>query len=187
LAWALTEHLAGKVRCFGLFATHFHELTAISERLPQVANYHVTAVTTGGQLTLLYRVQPGACDRSFGIHVAEMAQFPEKVVALAKRKAAELEDFSADAARKRVCSEEERQQGIAQVRKYLQRYAALKEASSSSSSGEGEASANQLQHLYQEIQASTNPLLQHLVRVSASTSEVNQSARSSLHHQSVIV
>jgi DNA mismatch repair protein MutS len=76
-----------------LFATHFHELVALAERWPLVANFHITAVesTRGGAPVFSHRVLPGSSSRSFGIEVARMAGLPPAVVARAREIAAALE------------------------------------------------------------------------------------------------
>ena len=83
LAWAIAEHLAD-VGCRTLFATHYHELTAMAEERANVANLHVTVREWREEVVFLHRIVPGATDRSYGIHVAKIAGLPPRVVARAK-------------------------------------------------------------------------------------------------------
>ncbi|XP_076802705.1 DNA mismatch repair protein Msh2-like [Clavelina lepadiformis] len=98
LAWSISHKIAVDTKAACLFATHFDEMTALADEVTSAVNYHVTALTgTDGDgqsnLTMLYKVQPGSCDRSFGIHVAECVGFPQRVIDAAKRKADDLEDY----------------------------------------------------------------------------------------------
>ncbi|MDX1744755.1 MAG: DNA mismatch repair protein MutS, partial [Halobacteriales archaeon] len=80
IAWAATEYLANQVRSLTLFATHYHELTALADRLPGVHNVHVAAEERDGSVTFLRTVREGPADRSYGIHVADLAGVPAPVV-----------------------------------------------------------------------------------------------------------
>jgi DNA mismatch repair protein MutS len=90
LAWAITEHLAVR-GCRTLFATHYHELTALAEHNGAIANLNVTVREWQGQVVFLHRIAPGAADRSYGIHVAKIAGMPGPVVARADELLAQLE------------------------------------------------------------------------------------------------
>ncbi|MDQ2909141.1 MAG: DNA mismatch repair protein MutS, partial [Candidatus Eremiobacteraeota bacterium] len=97
IAQAICEYLLGldMQAPLALFATHFHELVALAERWPLVANFHVTAVenrTRSGAPVFSHRVLPGSTSRSFGIEVAKMAGLPGGVIARAKEIAAVLEE-----------------------------------------------------------------------------------------------
>ncbi|MFB6146664.1 MAG: DNA mismatch repair protein MutS [Halobacteriaceae archaeon] len=80
IAWAATEYLATTVGATTLFATHYHELTELADRLPGVFNRHMTAEERDGDVTFLRTVQDGPADRSYGVHVADLAGVPDPVV-----------------------------------------------------------------------------------------------------------
>jgi DNA mismatch repair protein MutS len=93
IAQAVVEHLHDDPRlgCRTLFATHYHELTALADRLPRVRNERMEVVEEGGTIRFLHRVVPGGADRSYGIHVAALAGLPPSVIARAREILAELE------------------------------------------------------------------------------------------------
>ena len=80
IAWAATEYLHNEVRAKTLFATHYHELTALADHLERVANVHIAADESDGDVTFLRTVREGPTDRSYGVHVADLAGVPEPVV-----------------------------------------------------------------------------------------------------------
>ena len=84
-------HNRGKVGVRALFATHYHQLTALEEKLKRVKNYHIAVKEEGHELVFLRKIVPGATDRSYGIHVARLAGVPEKVIERANEILKELE------------------------------------------------------------------------------------------------
>ncbi len=91
IAWATLEHLHDINKCRALFATHFHELGALKERLAALAPYTMRVKEWQNQVVFLHEVAPGAADRSYGIHVAQLAGLPAAVVGRAEEVLAALE------------------------------------------------------------------------------------------------
>ena len=80
IAWAVVEHIHSRTRAKTLFATHYHELTALAEHLSGVKNYHVSVKEHQDGIVFLRKVEPGSADRSYGIEVARLAGLPPGVV-----------------------------------------------------------------------------------------------------------
>jgi DNA mismatch repair protein MutS len=93
IAWAVTEHLCRAIglRCRTIFATHYHELTALAHQTDGAANYQMAVAESEGEVTFLHRVVPGGCDDSYGIYVARLAGVPRAVVERAKEILADIE------------------------------------------------------------------------------------------------
>ena len=95
IAWAATEYLVNQIRPNCLFATHYHELTTLADRLPGVHNVHMAADERGDEVTFLRTVEEGPANRSYGVHVAELAGIPEPVVHRADEVLARLREDEA--------------------------------------------------------------------------------------------
>jgi DNA mismatch repair protein MutS len=97
LAWAITEYLHDRIGCRALFATHYHELAELAERLSQLRTCNVLVHEGAEGIILLHKVAPGSTDKSYGIHVAERAGVPAEVVERAREVLAELERHHVEA------------------------------------------------------------------------------------------
>jgi DNA mismatch repair protein MutS len=91
IAWAVTEHLHDRVGCKTMFATHYHELMQLPEQLQHARNYNVAVREAGDGIVFLHRLEPGGTDRSYGIHVGQLAGLPAQVVARAREVLTTLE------------------------------------------------------------------------------------------------
>ena len=80
IAWAVTEHLHNVIGCKTVFATHYHELTQLTEELAHARNFNVVVREAGDEIVFLHRLEPGGADRSYGIHVGRLAGLPAAVV-----------------------------------------------------------------------------------------------------------
>ncbi|MCP4258818.1 MAG: DNA mismatch repair protein MutS [Planctomycetes bacterium] len=91
LAWAITEHIAGKIKCRTLFATHYHELTELAELFGNVKNCNVAVREWMDEVVFLHKILPGGTDKSYGIHVAKLAGLPKTILERSKEILEELE------------------------------------------------------------------------------------------------
>jgi len=80
IAWAVTEFLHNAIGCKTVFATHYHELTQLTEELAHARNFNVAVREAGDEIVFLHRLEPGGADRSYGIHVGQLAGLPAPVV-----------------------------------------------------------------------------------------------------------
>ena len=91
IAWAVTEFLHNTIGCKTIFATHYHELTQLTEELAHARNFNVAVREAGDEIVFLHRLEPGGADRSYGIHVGRLAGLPAAVVGRAWQVLALLE------------------------------------------------------------------------------------------------
>ena len=92
IAWAVTEHIHDEVGCKTVFATHYHELTQLSEELAAVRNFNVRVREVGEEILFLHTLEPGGADRSYGIEVGRLAGLPRPVLKRARALLRQLEE-----------------------------------------------------------------------------------------------
>ena len=80
LAQAIIEYIHKKIGAKTLFSTHYHELTTLDQTLPQLKNVHVSAIEQNGKVVFLHKIKEGAADKSYGIHVAQLAELPMELI-----------------------------------------------------------------------------------------------------------
>jgi len=109
IAWAVVEyiHLHPQLRARTLFATHFHELTQLASLLPGVRNYNIAVSEEGNQVVFLHAIMPGSSDKSYGIHVAQLAGLPQMVIQRANEVLQQLESSSRDINQKQTIPTEQ--------------------------------------------------------------------------------
>jgi len=114
IAWAIVEHIHNhpRLRAKTLFATHYHELTDLAVRLPHVVNFSLAVAEEGGRVVFLHKIVPGKADRSYGVHVAELAGLPRAVIVRADEILADLEAKGAAGPRKLGLAAGPRQLGL---------------------------------------------------------------------------
>ncbi|WP_299092213.1 DNA mismatch repair protein MutS [uncultured Metabacillus sp.] len=106
LAQAIIEHIHEQIGAKTLFSTHYHELTVLEEQLNSLKNIHVKAIEEKGKVVFLHKIEEGAADKSYGIHVAELADLPKSLIMRAKEILSELESGKANKETNSVVKEE---------------------------------------------------------------------------------
>ncbi|MFN2200620.1 MAG: DNA mismatch repair protein MutS [Caldilineaceae bacterium] len=159
IAWAVVEFLHNHpdLHAKTLFATHYHELTELAERLPHVVNYNVAVDDSGdgGDVVFLRRIIPGKADRSYGVHVARMAGLPAQVVNRAEDILGELERSGAAGPRRLYEPPPEAEKAVVQVSLFADTHPAVEALRSLDVNSLTPLDA--LNHLYELSKLSTQP------------------------------
>jgi DNA mismatch repair protein MutS len=100
IAWAVAEYVAQSIRCRAMFATHYHELTELSQTVDGIVNYQVAVKEWNDEILFLRKLIPGGASRSYGIEVARLAQLPEDLLKRAKGILTQWEDLEGKALKK---------------------------------------------------------------------------------------
>jgi DNA mismatch repair protein MutS len=114
LAWAITEYLHEQVGCRAFFATHYHELAELEEKLPALRNYNVLVQEYQDEIIFLHKIAPGSADKSYGIHVARLAGVPEEVLDRAKEVLSELESHHVETQQRPGATRRRRREAVPQ-------------------------------------------------------------------------
>ncbi|MAI06771.1 MAG: DNA mismatch repair protein MutS, partial [Alphaproteobacteria bacterium TMED87] len=96
IAMSCLEYLHNKIGCRTIFATHYHELTTLSEKLNEISLYHMRVKEWKNSIIFLHEVQKGSADKSYGIHVARLAGLPKEVVNRAEKILTDIENKDLD-------------------------------------------------------------------------------------------
>jgi DNA mismatch repair protein MutS len=112
LAWAITEYLVKQLGCRTLFATHYHELTELSDLLEGVKNFNVAVREYRDEVIFLHRIVPGGADKSYGVQVARLAGIPKEIISRAGEVLVELEqNFARESHGSSLAAERTRDEG----------------------------------------------------------------------------
>ncbi|KAB7708126.1 DNA mismatch repair protein MutS [Bacillus aerolatus] len=112
LAQAIIEYIHEHIEAKTLFSTHYHELTVLEEELPRLKNVHVSAVEQNGRVVFLHKIKEGAADKSYGIHVAELAELPKELIERANDLLTKLEQKETPNLRGKNSKQQEKQSKI---------------------------------------------------------------------------